>query len=334
MGKAPHSPRKRPPIPSPLRIHSALLLVSLLFGVNFVLVKEILAAVEPRAWALVRLGSATVLLAPLLFLRRRDGRRRWPPLRLYGWLTLAALLGVFLNQALFTVGLSHTTADHSAVINTSIPVVTLLIAVLVGQERFRWSKALSIAIALSGVLTLLRVDELVARWLDAAAGDLGAVWYGDLLTAINASSFACFIVLMRRIQRDEALDATGTTVFCFVAGSVMMTVFAWPELDSESLAAVLRPGIWPLAAVSIVGGTVLTYLLNNWALQYADGSQVTLYIYVQPIVATGLSIAIGRQVPDTRFFTAAVLIGAGLFVESFAAARRRRQRLAVHPARQ
>ena len=50
---------------------------------------------------------------------------------------------------------------------------------------------------------------------------------------------------------------------------------------------------------------------------------------MQPVIATCLSIALGRQVPDGRFFLAAVLIGGGLFVESFAAARRRRQRLAV-----
>ena len=121
--KLPIPEPKRPPIPSPLRIHSALLLVSLLFGVNFVLVKEVLAAVEPRAWALFRLGSATLVLLPLVFVRRTDGRRRWPPARLYGWLTLAALLGVFLNQSLFTVGMKYTTPDHSAVINTSIPVI-------------------------------------------------------------------------------------------------------------------------------------------------------------------------------------------------------------------
>jgi drug/metabolite transporter (DMT)-like permease len=56
---------------------------------------------------------------------------------------------------------------------------------------------------------------------------------------------------------------------------------------------------------------------------------VTLYIYVQPVIATCLSIAMGREVPGPRFFIAASLVCGGLFVESVAARRRQRRRLAV-----
>ena len=42
----------------------------------------------------------------------------------------------------------------------------------------------------------------------------------------------------------------------------------------------------PIKWVPIVGATVFTYLLNNWALGHVESSLVVLYIYLQPIVAT------------------------------------------------
>ena len=59
--------------------------------------------------------------------------------------------------------------------------------------------------------------------------------------------------------------------------------------------------------------------------RYAESSQVTLYIYLQPVVATLLALAMGKPLPGSRFFIAAVLVGGGLFFESYAAARRRRR---------
>lgn len=289
------------------------------------MVKEIIETMEPRAWAFVRLAMATVLVLPIVFLQRH----RWPARRLYPVLILAGGLGVFLNQALFTLGLKLTTPEHSAVINTSIPVVTLLVAVAVRQERFRWSKVIAIAVSLSGVLMLLRVDELLFGESTAALGD---VWVGDLLTAANASSFAIFVVLMRHLARKDSgtdLDPIGATVFCFVTGSVMMGVFAAPELTMENLRVAVSSAIWPLAIFSIVGATVVTYALNNWALRHVESSMVTLYIYLQPVIATSLAIATGRAVPGPRFFVAAILVCSGLFWESVAARQRRRRRLAA-----
>jgi drug/metabolite transporter (DMT)-like permease len=288
-------------------------------------VKEIIETVEPRTWAFVRLSGATLLVIPLVIWQRH----RWPARRLYLILILAGFLGVFLNQALFTEGLKLTTPEHSAIINTSIPVVTLLVAVAVRQERFRWSKLVAIVVSLTGVLALLRVDELL---VGAAGEGLGDVWTGDLLTAANATSFSIFVVLMRHLARrdgDRELDPMGATVFCFVAGCVMMGGFAAPDLTAENLRVVANPGIWPLAIFSIVGATVVTYALNNWALKHVESSMVTLYIYVQPVIATCLSIAMGREVPGPRFFIAASLVCGGLFVESLAARRHRRRRLDV-----
>ena len=145
--------------PAPVRVHLALLTVSLFFGANFVLTKELLATVPPAAWVAFRVLSASALLLPIAIWAGRGP----VPLRLWPWLALASLLGVFGNQVLFTEGLARTTPSHSVVINACIPTWTLLLAAAFGQERLAARKLAAVGLALSGVACLLRVSRSRTR---------------------------------------------------------------------------------------------------------------------------------------------------------------------------
>ncbi|MHC4512690.1 MAG: DMT family transporter [Planctomycetota bacterium] len=299
--------------PSPILVHAALVLVSLLFGLNYVASKVVVDAVPPRAWVFYRVASAALLLLPLLIWRRH----RWPARPLWGWLLLAATLGVCLNQTLFLEGLQRTVPSHSAIVNTSIPILTLTFASAVGQERLTLRKVLAVLVALAGVLTLLEVDRTLAD-----IGQLGAYVIGDLLTLGNAASFSMFIVVMRHLGR--RVDPVAATLVCFLMGTAVLGAYSSPVVDSDNLGAMVRPDIWPYAVFAIVGATVLTYLLNNWALGHVESSLVVLYIYVQPIVATGWQTLRGAPLPGPRFYVAAVLVCAGILLATLA---RRRESL-------
>ena len=68
---------------------------------------------------------------------------------------------------------------------------------------------------------------------------------------------------------------------------------------------------------------MLVYFLNNWALRHTHSSQVALYIYLQPVVATGLSSYQGTDEPDLRFYLAASLVFCGLVLQSWGPGRGR-----------
>src|SRR4030095_7936614 len=120
---------------------------------------------------------ATAILVPLAWRLARS----WPGLRLLPRLLLAALLGVVLNQVLFTEGLARTSPAHSAVINAGIPTWTMVIATLCGQERLSLRRGGAIALAPTGVGCLLKVAQIGAT----GAGLATTVLVGDLLTLGN-----------------------------------------------------------------------------------------------------------------------------------------------------
>ncbi|HEX5053596.1 MAG TPA: DMT family transporter [Planctomycetota bacterium] len=294
--------------PSVLRVHLALITVSLVFGANYVFTKHILATVSPAAWVLFRVGAATVVLVPLaLAMRRRS--MAWPHARLVLGLVVASFFGVVLNQVLFTEGIARTTPEHSAVINAGIPTWTLLVAVCVGQERLGWRRVLAVVLALAGVLYLL---------LGAAAvttpGERSPSLLGDVLTVTNGLSFAVHLVLMRRLGR--TIDPWLATAVMFVAASLMVGAWSGPRMQAGDVDAVLTvPVVW-MAVYAVLLATVMTYALNTWALRHTHSSQVALYINLQPLVAAALNAAMGAPLPGHRFFVALVLVSLGLWLQT------------------
>ena len=158
-------------------VHVALLTVQLLFAVHYVAAKWVLETIPAPAWVALRVaGAALVLVAPHRTTGDTGLATAGPGSQLAG----LAFFGVVFNQILFIEGLSRTWPSHSALINTSIPVSTLLIAVALGREDLGWRKVAALGLSLTGVLWLLGTEgfSLSSETLT-----------GDLMCLINATSF-------------------------------------------------------------------------------------------------------------------------------------------------
>jgi drug/metabolite transporter (DMT)-like permease len=153
----------------------------------------------------------------LLLAARALGRTLPTSARLLGRLAMLAVFGVVVNQLCFVEGLARTTATHSALINTTIPVWTLAIAVLARQERVAPRKIAALGLATIGVALVIR----------PASGTAASI-AGDLLTLVNALSYSLFLVLsMRVLARVDAVAATATLL---AFGALGMLVPCLPAL--------------------------------------------------------------------------------------------------------
>jgi len=279
------------------RVTLALITVQLLFAIHYVAAKHLLATIPAPAWTVMRVGGAALVL---LLLTARQWKS-WPrDVKSWGQLALLSVFGVILNQILFLEGLSRTVPSHSALINTSIPVVTLVVAVLLRHEKFDGRKIAAIALSLAGVLILLRIDDF-----DPSAGTV----QGDLLTLANASSFSVFLVLSRPVAR--RLGARIVTPITFLLGSLAVGVYGWPAIQTMNWATV-PPSIWAIAVFIVLGPTVGTYGLNVWALRRVESSAVALFVYLQFVLAAPLSAWLLEEPLSWRLIPAAILVFSGV----------------------
>jgi drug/metabolite transporter (DMT)-like permease len=257
-------------------VYGALVLVQVFFGVHYLAAKVLLREIPPSLWALMRVASA----AALLLLAMRLLGRRLPCTRgVLGRLALYAIFGVVINQLCFVEGLSRTTPAHSAILMSAIPVGTLLFAVLLRRERPTIWKAVSFGVALVGVLLVLRPS--------AAEPAGGATLAGDLLTVTNALSYSLFLVLSKRLlEKVDPLAATAVLLGFGTLGMLLPGLLALDGFDPGAVSA----RTWGLGAFIVVFPTALAYLLNFWALARVESSLVAFFIYLQPLIATSLSV--------------------------------------------
>jgi drug/metabolite transporter (DMT)-like permease len=280
-------------------VTGALLLVQIVFGIHYLAAKIVVETIPPRTWAVLRVGSAALLLLVLAAVLRRPLRFSRRDL---GRLAVFALLGVVINQVCFVEGLHRTTPTHSAIINTTIPIGTLLFAVLLGRERLDVSKTLALAVSFAGVMMVVHPHR---------AAFSSSTLAGDLLTLANAASYALFLVLSRRLLARS--DPFAATAVLMGFGSLGILAIGAPGLGAFRPSAV--PGsIWALAAFIVVFATVLTYFLNYWALARVESSLVALFIYIQPLVATALSAAVLGERPEPHVLAGGALVFAGVYL--------------------
>jgi drug/metabolite transporter (DMT)-like permease len=283
---------------SELSIFGALFCAQSFLGAFPVIAKMALASIPPLPFALFRVVGASLALwavRPLLPQERVD-RADLPRL------ALLALLGVAFNQILYIEGLSLSTAINASVLMTTIPILTLGIAIVAGREGAGGRKLAGCALGLAGALTILDITRFDLR---------SRLFLGDAMLLTNATAYSTYLVLSRDLLRKYS--ATTFIRVTFSMGAVPIFAFAAAPLARMSLSRV-TPTAWACMAAVILFPSVLGYVLNAWALARTHASRVALFVTMQPFVATSLAVVWLAEEPSARTAVAAALIFAGLLV--------------------
>jgi drug/metabolite transporter (DMT)-like permease len=280
-----------------LRVHAALVIVQIAFASQTVEGKILMGppaaggeGVSPFAVAMVRMLAAAVFFQAFA---RATGTLRPATRRDQGWLALLSVLGITLNQTLFLVGLRMTSPVNAALLSVTIPVFTAVIAVALGHERASWRLAGGLLTAIAGVV-----------WLTG----VGTVDRGALVILANCVSYSLYIVLSREtVQR---LGTLTVVTWIFTWGAVVFAPLGMPDLLASATS--FTPRAWGLLAYIVAMPTVVAYLCNAWALERSSATLVSIYIYVQPVLAALLAwLQLGNTVSG-RLALAAVVIAAGV----------------------
>ena len=284
-----------------LLIHGALLFVSAVFGANSVTAKIALQEITPFALVTLRVVSAAVIL---FVLHRLFVREKIKSTTDFFRLAMYSVFGIIINQILFLKGLSMTTPINATILVTTIPVVTILVAMLMGREKPSTRKLSGALISFAGVITLI-------GWGGIDFKD--TYFVGNLLVFINAVSFSIFLVLSKPILARYSPSTVTTWIFVF--GSLGVLPVGWKELQNTDWVSISAIA-WACVAFLILFSSVIVYYINNWALQRTQSSTVAAYIYIQPLVASAFSTYALEEPITARKIIASLLIFGGVILVS------------------
>lgn len=280
-----------------IKAHLLLVLMTLIWGSTFVLIKEALRDSSPLLLNAVRMALAAVLLA--LYYRKHLNTWTRPAL------TAGVVVGIFLylGYALQTTGLKLTTPSKSAFLTGTSTVLVPLILVVFWKTRIHLWRVVGIALAFLG-LFLMTVPA--GR---AGLADFANVNRGDILSIGCAFGFALQIVFLGRATQRFPFEQIA--VLQIGTAAALMAVTA-PLLEHPRF----QPSNAVIATVLITGilGTAVAFTVQAWAQQFTPATHTALIFNLEPVFAWLTSFIYLHERLGFRAGAGALLILTGVLV--------------------
>ncbi len=213
-------------------------------------------------------------------------------------LAVLGLLGIAANQTLFLYGLRHTTAINATILVTTVPVFTVLGSVLTGREPASALKFVGIGLAALGTIYLIGPDRI------SLAPDVAL---GNALIVLGMVCYAAYFLYSRSVVGRYQPITVSFYVMLFASFGVLP--FGLVAMRSFQISTISGT-VWLWVAYIVIFPTIVTYLLNIWALQRVSSNLVAVYIYLQPLFAAAVAPLV---LQGERLTTRAVVAGLAIF---------------------
>lgn len=280
-----------------LRADGELLLVTLIWGVNFAVVKTALGHLHPLAFNALRFplaGGALLLLlrsrGPIVLPAREDLPR----------ILALGLLANVVYQLLFIFGIHGTLAGNASLLLSTTPAWTIVLATVRGQERPGWMAWAGVAATMAGMVVVV----LGGRHRVALGG---TTLVGDLLSAGGAVVWAVYTVESKEmIRRYGALRLTAWTLW---AGGAVLVVVGLPFVARADLGD-LSAGAWAGVGYAGIFAIGLAYLLWYRGIHQIGSTRTAIYSNLVPVVALAAAwLWLGEDPTGAQVVGAVVVIG-------------------------
>ncbi len=265
-----------------VKAHGALFLVALFYGLAFVWAKDIIPEyIGPFGLVFIRVAVGLIVFTTISSFSntpKKISKEDFPRIFLCG------MFGVGINMLCFFKGLSITGPINASILMLGAPVIVMILSTIILKDKITSRKVLGAILGITGSLTIL----LLNKKLEFAA----TTFIGDLFVFINALSYGLYIILVKSITQKY----NGITVlkWIFLFGLLIVAPFGLGEFISADY-SVIPTKVWCELAFVVICTTIFTYLLNFYAISKLPPTTVSVYIYLQPLIATTVAILLGKD---------------------------------------
>ena len=271
-----------------------LILVTIVWGSTFLLVKDTVASVNE--YLIVFIRSVLAFIAMFIFQLFQDRKRLLNKKAfIYG-----SILGIFLaiSYASQTIGLKYTSTGHSAFITSAAVIVVPFILYFLYKSKIYRIDYITVIIVSLGLFLLTYDFETTIN-------------KGDLITIITAVAYAFNVVLAGRYVKKS--DTLSIITYQFFAASVV-SLIAWLFTDNLSIQISMKAGL-SLLYLGLIG-TLFCYFITVWVQKYVSSLKVVIIFSLEPVFAAIFGYFIIQEILSFKELIGALLILAGVIIHS------------------
>lgn len=279
--------------------HIFALSANILWGLMAPIGKSALAEFSPLSVTTFRMvGAAACFWLLSLFCKREQVDHR-DMLKIF----FASLFALVFNQGVFIFGLSLTSPIDASIVTTTLPIVTMIVAAVYLKEPVTNKKVLGIFVGAMGALILILSSQ-------SAAGGGGSIW-GDLLCLTAQISFSIYLTVFKGLS--QRYSPITLNKWMFVYASMCYIPFSYHDVAAIDWNGI-STAAWLQVGYVVVGGSFLAYICIMTAQRLLRPTVVSMYNYMQPIVASIVTIIIGLGTFNLEKGIAIALVFLGVYI--------------------
>ena len=285
--------------------HIACFTAYAIFGVNIIVCKDLTSGhlISPIGiFTLRSLGAGLMFWILSLFLPAEKVEKKD-----YLKILAAAFLGYFVTQLTFLVAIPDVTPMHCSIISSMSPIYTMFIAAVVLKEPLSWKKAGGVVLSLCGILFLIFNNA------SGTSGVFESKLSGIFLMFLNSLSFSLYLGIFKPVIAKYSVVTFMKWIFLFSA--LMSLPLSLREVVSLEWTKIPSVQMWELGFL-IVFATFVSYFLIPFGQKRIRPTLVSMYSYIQPIIATIISIILCMDILTWQKLMAALMVFAGVFIVS------------------
>lgn len=286
------------------RAWTAWIAVCLIWGTTYLGIKVALDTIPPFLMGGLRYVIAGILLAGVLRFRghRLPARSMWMPLTIVGFFMIT--LG---NGGVVWAEQSVPSGLTAVLIGTSPFWMVGVDAMLRRKQQTHVRQWIGLAIGFIGIVILV--------WPDITAGGEGGRNFGWGVVAVQIACAGWAVGSAYTKRKVLSSDILGSAALQMVFGGIFMLIAGTVQGEWSRLS------FTPITTAAFVYltllGSVVAFAAFSYALKHMDVAVVSLYTYVNPVIAVALgTILLGEPFHVRMLVAAAVIVGGILVVNS------------------
>lgn len=289
--------------------HLSCLIAYAIFGFNIIVCKDLTGGgiISPLAIFCLRSIGAGGLFWFISRFMPKEKVERGDYIKIFA----ASMLGFFTCQYTFLMGIPHITPMDCSILSAISPIYTMIIAAMVLKEPITLQKAGGVAISFAGI-TYLIVSKV------SMGGAAETTPFGILMLILNTLSFSMYLGIFKPLIGKYSVVTFMKWIFLFAfAVSFPFSCKEIATLDWHTIPSIQLAEL----AYLIICATFITYFLIPVGQKNIRPTLVSMYSYVQPIIAIAISIGIGMEALTWQKILAAIMVFGGVVIVSFSKSR-------------
>jgi len=278
----------------------AMFSANLIFGLNTPVSRTLMPEIlSPYALTFFRLGGGLILFWLVSLFTKKEHVPAKDILLLF----FASLFALTLNQLPYFIGLSMTSPIDASIVVTLLPILTMILAAIIIKEPITWLKAFGVLVGASGALILV----FSSHTLHVGKSN----FWGNMIVFGAVASFAIYLTVFKNLI--SRYSPVTLMKWMFLFGTIICFPFCYKPVMQTDFSLLTSGTYWRIGYIVLLA-TFLSYMLIPIGQKYLRPTTLSMYNYLQPVVASFVAVAIGIDTFGVEKAISGVLVFAGVYI--------------------